>query len=403
MSIPHFASRLSFVQKYGGIFVFLSGIAGAFLLFAFLWMTLFFGVREASAAVSTDPCLAFPLKGKTTQVLVNNVANSGVFYFDPASAAGVKETVYFAYPDQRPCALPVRDSGDSDLKTWAAANGALDDIALKGWVWNSNFGWTSLYCPGADGDNLGVYCGDQKYGVTIDPNGNFRGYAWSQVGWIRFRCAPTQGYGDSNHCAKSNYGVSADLKSLDKNGYASAANSYAATNTVGWMNFKGLMIPVKAKSSPIDQGPFCKPGDISCPVGCKPDLDGDGFCTMTPAITCPGSGGCPGGSPGPDPDDNNPFVTPLTPPEIPPSSPDNPAAPVVPLPVDPAAATSGVTFNIPQIIGSANQVGDMVSVGGSVRSDVRNVIYRNVQKLKRGAQCGAIGSILSFSLEDDVF
>jgi len=71
---------------------------------------------------------------------------------------------------------------------------------VSGFVWSSNIGWISLNREDCDSNNDGNF-GDPKagvqecptagpvydYGVSISPiTGAFSGFAWSQVGWIRF-------------------------------------------------------------------------------------------------------------------------------------------------------------------------------------------------------------------------
>lgn len=229
-----------FIDEYPHVTLALSGFFGAILLLFFLWFTLFLGLHKAHAAApGVDECSQYPLHGSTTAVLYKEtsnskgVANSGVFYFDSASIpTNPVQNVYLPPVTKRACAVKIPQS---------------KNYQLKGWAWNDNFGWASFYCPGPGGNNLGVYCGDQKYGVTIDDKGNFSGYAWSNAGWIRFTCAATSQFKDHSECQVSNYGVKLDLQKVDKYGYAPLKPTPSAlSQNVGWLNFTGVQVPFKA-------------------------------------------------------------------------------------------------------------------------------------------------------------
>ena len=109
-------------------------------------------------------------------------------------AAG-KEGVIKGLTTQNPVSPPAMDEGVLDFDTTAryfypytAWLKKGTDYAMRGWVWNQNLGWISLYCK--DGKNDGRPCGSTNYGVNIAANGSaFRGWAWGDnIGWISFDC-----------------------------------------------------------------------------------------------------------------------------------------------------------------------------------------------------------------------
>lgn len=123
------------------------------------------------------PC--YDVTGSTTAVLVGGVANGGVMDFDDAGvSAGAQACVR------------MKDSG-----------GYMVPDRLEGWVWDSNLGWVSMYCPGgAAAKNLGYDCGSVAYSVTFNAtpasaspdfaNAPMNGYAWGDnIGYIRFNSA----------------------------------------------------------------------------------------------------------------------------------------------------------------------------------------------------------------------
>ncbi len=105
-----------------------------------------------------------------------------------------------------------------------------DSGSFSGWAWSDNLGWINFGDPLYDsvsGEITGfawVYSlaglggirmddddtdDDYGYGVYIDGNGDFHGWAWSdKIGWISFNCADTD-----DNCANSDYKVTVTLES----------------------------------------------------------------------------------------------------------------------------------------------------------------------------------------------
>lgn len=123
------------------------------------------------------PC--YDVTGSTTAVLVSGVPNGGVMDFDDvAVSAGAQACVR--------------------MKN---VSGYMLPDRLEGWVWDSNLGWVSMYCPGgAAAKNLGYDCGSVAYSVTFTAtapsdspdfaNVVMNGYAWGDnIGYIRFNSA----------------------------------------------------------------------------------------------------------------------------------------------------------------------------------------------------------------------
>lgn len=123
---------------------------------------------------------------------------------------------------------------------------------LKGWVWDTNLGWISLYCK--DGTNAGLACGSYNYGVKIkksaDPleNGKMYGWAWGDnIGWISFGCSGSAN--DGTACGAINYSGTTSL-TVDEN--LGEMSGYVWADTVGWFNLTGpsaLMLPVVVPQS----------------------------------------------------------------------------------------------------------------------------------------------------------
>ena len=113
-------------------------------------------------------------------------------------------------------------------------NLAEDEFGVKGYAWNTNIGFISMYCDGAGApySNLGINCGDFKYGVKIGADGSsgvgagnrpLWGYAYSDVfGYINFGCRGGRDI-DNNDCGPIEYGVTrASDGTLTGHAYTSA-------------------------------------------------------------------------------------------------------------------------------------------------------------------------------------
>ncbi|MCC6643131.1 hypothetical protein IT411_00090 [Candidatus Peregrinibacteria bacterium] len=162
------------------------------------------------------PC--YDVTGSTTAVLVSGVNNGGVMNFDdPGVNAAAQACVRMS--SSAPGAVPVR---------------------LEGWVWNTNLGWVSLYCPGGGGAlNLGYACGSVAYSVNFNATGGtapdfanvtMNGYAWGDnIGWISFDSA-------YHELRPTSSGVN--------RGYVDpsfpAVIRHAWADSVGWLDFAGV-------------------------------------------------------------------------------------------------------------------------------------------------------------------
>jgi len=121
------------------------------------------------------------------------------------------------------------------------STGQPDDFELRGWLWDTNLGWISLYCP-ESGVNLGVACrpGDSEvtYGVKVDleGDGSLYGWAWSDnMGWISFGCV--EGRNDEFACGSRRYESGLQIDVTEKIGFFSG---FAWADTVGWFSLKGI-------------------------------------------------------------------------------------------------------------------------------------------------------------------
>ncbi|MCC7197815.1 hypothetical protein IT413_06530 [Candidatus Peregrinibacteria bacterium] len=214
---------------------------------AALLVVMFFTFRTAHASSAT----CYDITGESSEVLVGSIPNSGVLHFD--NPTYVPALQYQACVEDT--SLPLGDG----------------PFQLKGWAWDTNLGWISFYCDDENGDgapyeNLGVSCGNQIYGVTMEgvvptggtTSGQLRGYAWGDnSGWINFSCA---GGSDAlgNACGGFDYGVTAETVDTACYGevYGSPSPSgscsdnlpedtfiFAWSDSVGWFDFTGVQFP----------------------------------------------------------------------------------------------------------------------------------------------------------------
>lgn len=227
------------------------------------------GARE----YETPPC--YDITGSSTAVLVNGVVNGGVMDFDDAGVPAA----------QQACVRMKADNVTPDR--------------LEGWVWNSNLGWVSLYCPGGGGAlNLDVACGAQAYSVTFSTTGvgpNFTtaslsGYAWGDnIGWISFNNAFSQ-------IKPISSGVNRGLIS------GLSADVHSWSDAVGWLNLTGVHLHWEDTDPPMTDPDVLKyisvcsskdplpPGGLVDPK-CTCDLDGSCSILTDPAKLPDADGG----------------------------------------------------------------------------------------------------------------
>lgn len=209
-------------------------VAARIFSFRNLAISLGFAVLALIPSVFAAGGGCYDVSGQGTGVPVNGINNSGVVHFDLPLAP----------------VLAYQGCVEDDLAP-PAGDGP---FYVKGWAWDDNLGWISLYCSG--GMNLGVPCGGIDYGVTMDgllgPNpGRLSGHAWSDnAGWISFNCA------DTGTCATSDYYVEVETTDNACLGevYSTVLpdpscapndswSTYAWSDNVGWINFEGVKFP----------------------------------------------------------------------------------------------------------------------------------------------------------------
>lgn len=215
------------------------------------------GARE----YENPPC--YDITGSTQPLLVGGVNNGGLMDFDEAGVA----------PAQQAC---VRMS--SSLP-------GMVPVRVEGWVWNSNLGWVSLYCPGGVGaKNLDIDCGSQAYGVTFTPSGGtapdfasvtMSGYAWGDnIGWISFN----SGFHQMKPTASgANRGlIQASNPAVDRHTWS---------DSIGWMDWSSVWFHWEDTDPPMTDPDVlkyisvCSSKDPLVPVlitdpKCTCDLDG---------------------------------------------------------------------------------------------------------------------------------
>lgn len=143
---------------------------------------------------------------------------------------------------------------------------------MRGWVWNQNLGWISMYCK--DGKNDGRPCGSTNYGVNIASNGSlFRGFAWGDnVGWISFECSggANGGYVCDNQAPIIDYHLKLDTTDPNGDGFVevTGTSKYAWADSAGWINFSGVKFPwFECNDSDFESGGVCYDKDKD---GCVP-------------------------------------------------------------------------------------------------------------------------------------
>lgn len=200
------------------------------LILVFAAAGFYLGLQKAEAA---DFVSCYDVAGEGMEVPFGGVPNSGKPIFDDV-VAGAPAFGYQACLE------------DEGVYPYAAnvSFGApgIPYYQVKGWLWDDNLGWISMYCSGTT--NLGRPCGPVNYGVTIDDAGYLHGYAWGDnTGWISF-----DNGGFSN--------VRIDISQPECQGYVygptkpyavcpnhTKVDTMAWSDNVGWIDFDGVIFP----------------------------------------------------------------------------------------------------------------------------------------------------------------
>lgn len=165
-------------------------------------------------------------------------------------------------------------SGSSGAQLYST--GEPDDFELRGWLWDTNLGWISLYCP-ASGVNLGVPCrpggSTVEYGVKVNlDDQELYGWAWGDnIGWISFGCQGGQNDG-------SNCGTALNYESglaIDVTASIGEFSGYAWADSVGWFDLNGinakiLDLVMAEGTGETNWGVWTKGEIIGCDPSCKP-------------------------------------------------------------------------------------------------------------------------------------
>lgn len=166
------------------------------------------------------------------------------------------------------------DITDSDYSQYAArlyysgtrdSQGTPYDFQLRGWVWNDNFGWISLYC-GADGKNLGINCGNIEYGVKVDLTNEGRMYGWAwgdNIGWISFNCETGQNETFTCGSSVTEYGSYLDIEVDTGLGKVTAQDTFR--EPMAWSDTVGKFDLNNIGSSILDI--MVSAGDVEAPYG----------------------------------------------------------------------------------------------------------------------------------------
>lgn len=179
-------------------------------------------VTLAAGAHESDNPPCYDITGASTPLNVGGVPNGGTMDFDDVGVAAAYQAC-------------VRMS--SNLANAVPAR-------LEGWVWDSNLGWVSLYCPGGGGAvNLGVLCGSQAYSVTFATTGGpppadfttvkLIGNAWGDnIGYISFYDTVFSFFQTAPIASGINKGL------IDTSMGAPAYHAWA--DAVGWLDLRGV-------------------------------------------------------------------------------------------------------------------------------------------------------------------
>ncbi len=212
---------------------------GSILPLLFLAALLFLALQPYTARAASNTC--YDIRGSGKYVSVGGVNNSGMVMFDPNKMV-VPQSPEYQY---EACA---EDPGDDGVAPFV----------LKGWAWDDNLGWISMFCDGTTvplkmGKNLGIDCGYYTYGVTIDANGKFSGYAYGDnSGYISFQTAFSQLAMEVNDAKCQGYVYTDPFNSFS--GTACPATHNAApfngkvstsvwSDNVGWIDLDGVLFP----------------------------------------------------------------------------------------------------------------------------------------------------------------
>lgn len=115
---------------------------------------------------------------------------------------------------------------------------------IKGWAWNSNFGYVSFMCNA--GTNQGGNCGAVNYQTTVN-GGQVEGFAWNDnIGWISMTCG-ADGKNAGLPCGAVAYtGVKIASPADEGQTFAGCGPlkfgdfyGYAWSDSMGWVNFCG--------------------------------------------------------------------------------------------------------------------------------------------------------------------
>lgn len=265
-------------------------------------LALFFGPLSHTVPVAraADPVLPVcePLSGNTSPVLYSSnpsVTNTGALYFGSyilnksVTSNSLGQSVFYVPSDYVACGILLESAGKQSVQ-------------IRGWVWDDNVGWVSLYC--SNGSNRGVPCGDFDYSVQMDPKtGVFSGYAWSNLGWIRMNCAPDALYGDKDYCI-SPFAVTlnitnstVDIPQVNPSNPPvltnANKNAWSWTAAAQWISFGGLKVPLDT----IKKQKACDPKTdiMKCDTSCL--IVGEAKDPLTGKCSCPAGKvcGCPEG------------------------------------------------------------------------------------------------------------
>jgi hypothetical protein len=129
---------------------------------------------------------------------------------------------------------------DAKPKAQLYSTGEPEDFELRGWLWDTNLGWISLYCP-ESGVNLGVSCRPSGSTVTYGVKVNLAqeilyGWAWGDnIGWISFNCK--SGRNETLVCGAKDYTSNLEIDVTKSIGEFSG---YAWADSVGWFDLSGV-------------------------------------------------------------------------------------------------------------------------------------------------------------------
>ena len=130
--------------------------------------------------------------------------------------------------------LSLRDSsGEESVEDWVQTiNEPGIQDSLSGWLWSSNYGWTSLNCENTYYGTPYTFC-PPNYGLNLNTNYTIDGWAWdANLGWLCFGVT-CQAYGLTPDATQ------AEVTYSNASGQVTGWAKYLTFDQSGWLKLRG--------------------------------------------------------------------------------------------------------------------------------------------------------------------